>query len=159
MLVIEDEPLAQQVFSATLAGACELVQVETLAEGIAFLHERADAVHAVLLDLILPNGEGLAVVKQLKLSFPEVPVVVVTGMPASDPTDEQLLGAGVQEVVRKPNLNADILLSAMAHAIARTQWAKQMRQPMKEAMDTAKDITNQVLRKASEKMELGKSNG
>ncbi len=98
--------------------------VEQLSQGLACLAERAFDV--VLLDLGLPDSQGLATFTRLYTQVPTVPVVVLSGM-----QDEELaieaVHAGAQDYLVKGMYGSDMLVRAIRYAIERHQLQAQLR--------------------------------
>lgn len=101
-LVIDDHPLFCEALSMTLRAALDVGEIATaasLAEGLAAL--RADpAPDVVLLDLKLPDVDGLDGLVRLKRAAPGVPVVVVSAL-ADDRLIASALAAGAAGFVPK----------------------------------------------------------
>lgn len=98
-------------------------------------------VDAVVLDLMLPNGSGVALVKQLQSRFPAVPVVVVTGLEDSYSVDA--IHSGAQEFLLKGMLTPDILARAVRHAVVRHEVRAQHK-PLEEAVAGAVATVGQL---------------
>jgi DNA-binding NtrC family response regulator len=102
ILIVED----QQYVSSLLADAVRLQGHEVIVagggqEGLAFLdREHPDA---VFLDIIMPDPDGVEVLRRIRQRSPELPVVVITGG-ASARQREDLLRLGVTDFVEKPLL-------------------------------------------------------
>ncbi|KAF5040591.1 Response regulator receiver domain protein [anaerobic digester metagenome] len=93
LLVIEDNPadlrLLQELVREVAPGSFEIHSVRRLADGIAALRSRSYPV--VLLDLSLPDGQGLSTIDAVRAVAPETPLIVLSGM-----LDEELV-AGAHE--------------------------------------------------------------
>jgi two-component system nitrogen regulation response regulator GlnG len=78
LLVIDDEPVIQHAFrKAFRAPEYEVVSAQTAAEGLAALARRLPDV--VVLDVHLPDSDGLATLERIKAVDARVPVVMITG--------------------------------------------------------------------------------
>lgn len=101
-LVVDDHPLFCDALALTLRGLMGVERVETahdLAAALARL-EQAAPPDIVLLDLDLPDVEGLDGLLKLRATVPDVPVLVVTSM--TDPRlIEAALAAGASGFVPK----------------------------------------------------------
>lgn len=81
----------------------------------------------VLLDLQLPDSDGIESVETVTSTAPTVPVIVLTGMP------EQQLGIeavarGAQDYLPKDELEPRILLKTIQYAIERKEQSRELRQ-------------------------------
>jgi two-component system, OmpR family, response regulator len=99
LLVEDDIPLAQAVCGYLRAKAFTVDAVSSLAEARAILHSAQYA--AVLLDLHLGDGDGLALLPALR-ALPEKPLVVV--LTARDQVTDRIRGldAGADDYLTKP---------------------------------------------------------
>ena len=79
LLLVEDEPVYADLLTETLRASSrfELARAERLDEALAQLG--AESFDAVLLDLSLPDCNGLATFHELRAALPAMPVVVLTG--------------------------------------------------------------------------------
>ncbi|MCK4913444.1 MAG: response regulator [Planctomycetes bacterium] len=102
ILIIEDERDVQKVIAKRLMGAgFEVLCADDGYRGVELIHnERPDL---IVLDLQLPAGSGLTVLKNMRMSAYTryTPVVVLTGI--SDETLKQkVMEAGVDAYIEKP---------------------------------------------------------
>lgn len=88
----------------------------TLAEGLA--HVAAERFDVVLLDLGLPDAEGIDVVEQLRAAAPPLPIVVLSGRAEVD-TALESMRRGVQEYLVKGQAEDVLLPRAIRYAIER----------------------------------------
>lgn len=78
ILILADDPDVRDLFHVILTGAGHDVQsVETLT-GARTRMTRAPRPHLLLLDLLLPDGDALALCRDVKRAVPRLPIVVVT---------------------------------------------------------------------------------
>lgn len=125
LLFIEDNPLHVRLIEGLLAAESardfEIVHAGTLADGLARLEQVGpDAVQIVLLDLVLPDSEGLATFRRIHRVVPDVPIVVLTG------TDDVRTAAravelGAQDYLVKGRIDARDLARAIHYALQRTR--------------------------------------
>ncbi len=112
VLVAEDEPLAAMVIEDVLVGEGHAVALAP--DGAAALELAARQDFDVLLtDLAMPRVDGLALIRQLRLTQPDLPVVVMTGF-LSAPAAGELRGQAQPPValLQKP-FDIDRLLQAL----------------------------------------------
>ena len=79
---------------------------------------RAHAVDIILLDLGLPDAQGLAAVRRAHAAAPRVPLVVLTGMD-DESLAAQALQEGAQDYLIKGQIETRGLLRALRYAIER----------------------------------------
>lgn len=122
VLLIEDNPGDARLVAAYLdegsGGDCEVRQVRTLADGLS--HLLRNPVDLVLLDLGLPDSQGLDAFHQVRRLSPRTPVVILTG----DDNEDQALHAvrvGAEDYLSKQSVDSVTLLRAMRHAVQRRE--------------------------------------
>lgn len=100
ILIIDDDEPGRQVMELLLkkAGFAPL-SAENGAQGVALVHEgRADL---VLVDLFLPDKNGIEILREIRQVAPELEVVVITGH-ASAETAVQAMKEGAFDYITKP---------------------------------------------------------
>ena len=114
VLVVEDDPAAAQYMGVVLAG--EFENFRTAPEGIAALLSMESRLpDLVVLDLRLPDMEGLELLTLIKQRWAQVPVIVVTA--AGDAaTIVQAVQRGATNYLVKP-VSPDILLASARKAV------------------------------------------
>ncbi|NTU71298.1 MAG: response regulator transcription factor [Coriobacteriia bacterium] len=115
ILVVEDEDsIASFVVKGLTAEGHAVSRAATVAEAITL--GTTYEFDLILLDLILPDGRGEEVLKALRVSSPNVPVIVVSAL--GDVDDKvDLLDAGADDYLVKPFAFAE--LAARVRAAAR----------------------------------------
>ena len=120
LLLVEDNPgdarLLRELLSEGGANGIEWTHVESLAA--AERHLTDGGVDLILLDLGLPDAQGLETLRRAKLAAPRVPVVVLSGL-----DDESLaleaLHQGAGDYLVKGQISARELRRSMRHAVER----------------------------------------
>ena len=114
VVIVADEPLVARALTEQLRAAG--YRPET-AESIAHAHRMLEkaAPAAVLLDLNLPDGNGLDLLPRLRRQWPEVPVLVMTGH-GSIESAEKAMRQGAVNYITKP-MAADELCLAIESAV------------------------------------------
>jgi diguanylate cyclase (GGDEF)-like protein/PAS domain S-box-containing protein len=119
-LLVEDNPADARVLQEMVAGSREhelaLRPCRSLAEAIDEI-EGGDT-DCVLLDLSLPDVEGLDGIHRLSAQFPEVPIVILSGLDDEEVALESL-SAGAQDYLVKGSIEAAGLKRAVRYAIER----------------------------------------
>ena len=114
LLLIEDDiEVAQVLADAFEAEGHETAIEYTGEDGLAYLtRERPDA---VVLDVGLPAMNGVAVLRQIRSTDPDLPVIIMTGFATPDEIAEARR-LGVTEVIEKPEV-----LKHFSEALARVE--------------------------------------
>jgi two-component system OmpR family response regulator len=100
VLVVDDEDSLAELLSMALR--YEGWDVRTAATGAAAIRTAAEyPPTVVLLDVMLPDRDGLAVLRELRVAYPDVPVLFLT---AKDAVEDRIAGltAGGDDYVTKP---------------------------------------------------------
>ena len=124
VLIIDDDPLLREVAVELLTEAghdCAIAEDGRL--GIASLEARP--VELVLLDMIMPNMDGVETLGQIKARWPELPVVVMSAGTRSMAMQSLLRLAaslGADEVMQKP-LRRYVLLPLVERLLGRATKA------------------------------------
>jgi len=115
ILVVEDEDsIASFVVKGLTAEGHSVERAATAAEaiGLGITYD----FDLILLDLILPDGNGIDVLKRVRIDRPDVPVIVVSALGEVDDKVD-LLDAGADDYLVKPFAFAE--LAARVRAAAR----------------------------------------
>jgi two-component system, cell cycle response regulator len=122
VLVVEDNPadllLIQEMLAEVSTALFHLETAVRLADGMARLRQKGADV--VLLDLMLPDSDGLSTLRRIRECAPEVPVVVLTGVIA-DELAAQAIQGGAQDYLVKGHLDPHELARAIRHALERNR--------------------------------------
>jgi two-component system, NtrC family, response regulator AtoC len=121
ILVVDDERLIRWSLEQTLVKAG--YEVETVDSGAATANAlREDAPDVVLLDLKLPDTDGIQVLRHVKESHPDIQVVIMTAY-ADVPTAVEAMRLGAYDYIAKP-IDFDNLGVTLRNALE----ARQLRQ-------------------------------
>lgn len=114
VLLVEDMPSLQLVYKSVLMAAGHVVRVAaTAADGMAQFVEAVPDV--VLLDLVLPDRDGLDVMQDMLERHPEVAIIVITANGSINKAVEAMR-AGAHEFLVKP-FDEQRFLGAISNAI------------------------------------------
>lgn len=128
VLLVEDSVIFAEAVRLLLLGAApaavELHHVEKLADVSPDMDPKPDV---VLLDLSLPDAQGLDTIRGIQLRLPGTPVVVLTAESSSEVALDVVRG-GAQDYLVKGDFNVDTLVRTMRYAIERVQGEQLKRQ-------------------------------
>ncbi|MEM8804618.1 MAG: response regulator [Cyanobacteria bacterium P01_G01_bin.38] len=129
ILLVEDNlaeaRLLQEVLKGTILNRCQLVHTQRLSDAIEQLH--AQEFDIVLLDLSLPDSQGLASLDTLIEQGPYLPVVVLTNN-NDDALALEAVRRGAQDYLVKREINQLSLVRSLRYAIERKQAAEVLRE-------------------------------
>jgi signal transduction histidine kinase len=162
VLLIEDSfpeaKLLAQIFKGSAIGNFKLTHVQRLSGAIEVLQTREFDV--ALLDLTLPDSEGLESLDTLIKCSPDLPVVVLTNT-SDDQLSLEAVRRGAQDYLVKRQVNLDLLVRAVRYAIERKQNATAL-QAINESLELrvaerTKELeaTNQLFLRAQRLESLG----
>lgn len=121
ILIVDDNLLACEAISLVLESAGHTVrQTHRVAEALEMT--RAAPPDLAILDLSLPDGNGLDLVRDLEALAADLPVILYSGYFSTDGESEKKLTEtpGIVAVFRKPLRNAE-LLSTIAQVLPSTR--------------------------------------
>jgi signal transduction histidine kinase len=117
ILLVEDNPgdtrLLREMFDEDSSLTVDLTCVGFMADAESYL--AAHAVDVVLLDLGLPDAQGLAGIRRARVAAPDTPLVVLTGMD-DEALAAQSLQEGAQDYLIKGQIETRGLLRALRYA-------------------------------------------
>jgi two-component system, cell cycle response regulator len=116
ILLVEDNP-GDAVIVRELLGesdhACELTIVPRIRDCMRLIDDKL--VDMILLDLTLPDSDGLQGLNRLRAQAPEIPIIILTGLSDID-TAEQAVRSGAQDYLVKGHLEGNLLNHAVRFA-------------------------------------------
>ncbi len=99
ILIVEDEPDIALLLKMLLVAAGFVVLLAGDMAGARSALAQSPAFDLLVIDLVLPDGDGLVLCREAKAAQPARPVVVLTAQPAAR---EAALAAGADLFVTKP---------------------------------------------------------
>jgi DNA-binding NtrC family response regulator len=117
ILVVDDEASIADGLRLTLEAEGYAVRIAGSVRAALASVAQADA-HAAIVDLMLPDGDGLTLTKELKARDPALEVIVITAYGSVRKAMEATKGAGAFYVVEKP-FEPDELLGLVKNALER----------------------------------------
>ena len=113
ILYVEDDPIAIRALERVAQRLkCELIVARTIEEGAQLA---TNAMNLILLDLNLPDGDGLTLARQLRTAGMTMPIVAVSAGVFSD-AKQLCLEAGCTDYLSKP-----FTFNQMCHFISQYQ--------------------------------------
>jgi len=128
LIVDDDQAIRWTLTEALQSWGFAPVEAASVAE--ALKHFKADSPDVVLLDIDLPDGSGLDVLREIKRERPEVVAIMITGNVQIDNTISALRG-GAYDFIAKP-LNLEELRVTIRNAIEARHLRREVQQVRKE---------------------------
>lgn len=100
-MVVDDEEDLRRILVRMLASQGDVVEAEDSAQAIRLLRESKPKPDLLLLDVTLPDGSGLDVLKEARLIAPGMPVLMLTGQ-LDISTARDALEQGARAYMTKP---------------------------------------------------------
>ncbi len=139
ILLVEDNPadadLLEEILSDASGLSWQMTHVDCLHDALATLRDRSFDV--VLLDLSLPDSQGLGSVTRIQAQVPHLAIVVLTGL-ASEEVGLEALRQGVQDYLIKGQLDEQLLARTIRYASERSR-TQQLMQRQAAAMAASRD--------------------
>jgi serine phosphatase RsbU (regulator of sigma subunit) len=143
LLLVEDDDGDALLVSEYLAdassviGPVELIRARTLAAAVDLLSSNSDVYDCVLVDLGLPDTQGLAGLRSLRRAAPDVAHVVLTGL---DDVRQGVaaLAVGAQDYLVKGQVDGDLLARSLRYAITRRKAEQQLAEERSRTAENAR---------------------
>ncbi|MGZ4949382.1 MAG: ATP-binding protein [Halobacteriota archaeon] len=147
VLLIEDNPtdvrLVQQILRGTHSDGFNIISTSTLAQGLERLS--SDQADVILLDLGLPDSQGLDTFKVMREQAPALPIVVLT-VSDDETLGQQIVQEGAQDYLPKNVLAQDTctatLTRAIRYSIERKRSDRKLQQTHLEVQSLNEELQN-----------------
>jgi len=120
ILIVDDEEVVRLSFMRILGGTnCNVKAVSTWSQISQLMQQ--DPYDVVLLDLRMPEMDGITVLKALKQRWPESEVIIITGYPTLESAKEAV-ALGAYDYLTKP-VGPEQVIDASNAAMQHKRWA------------------------------------
>lgn len=127
ILIVEDDLIDRKMLERLLAqsslGRCAVQNAERLAGAVELLQNHPFDV--VLLDLGLPDSQGMESAVRLQAQAPQTPIIVLSGLDDAN-VATQAVQIGVQDYLIKGQVDASLLMRAIRYALERKKAERQL---------------------------------
>ena len=137
-LLVEDDPEDTLLLMNLMARSTwpsfrfTLDCAEDLASGLAVLAK--GGIEVVLLDLMLPDSRGIETVRAVRSGFPDIPLVVLTGL-RDEALGLEAVAQGAQDYQVKGNIDGHALKRTISYAVERHRMLARLKNVIEGAAD------------------------
>jgi signal transduction histidine kinase len=135
---IADSRLIREMLSESKEVSFDLKYVERLQAGLEQLGQ--GGIDVVLLDLGLPDSQGLETLDKTYALAPEVPIVVLTGLD-DDTLGVKAVNRGAQDYLKKGQVDGELLMRTIRYAIERKR-AKERESELQRQLDLSRRLVS-----------------
>jgi signal transduction histidine kinase len=146
VLLVDDEPSLRLTMSEFLRRAG--YEVQAVADYHAAAGVTNDRMDVAIVDVNLPGGSGVDLLKQFGDGEPYVPVIMITGEPSLSLVPE-IVRAGAYDFLTKPVVK-DVLLRAVARAAEKKRLVDEKRRLEGEVRRHAEELEKRVAERTAE---------
>ncbi len=146
ILLVEDDPQDAFLLRHALAKINDQIVIhhcERLSKGLEFLKDGEAGLDVVLLDLTLPDSQGLETFSRIHNQTPQIPIVVLSGM-----DDENLairaVREGAQDYLIKGEANPQLLVRSLYYAVERRKSEEALIRARNELEIRVKERTSEL---------------
>ena len=148
ILLIQDDPTDNNAVRTALNGSFQIEWVRSCSAGLERLaqarKQRTVPIGAMLVDLMLPDCQGIETFDRLFLAAPQIPILVLSG--AQDEAVAKLaVQHGAQDYLLKNHLDAYLLAKALGSMIERAAIAEALFNEQERAQVTLNSIGDAVM--------------
>lgn len=141
LLIVEDDPAAARIVSEMLkqcTTACFwTIHADCLADALDRISQKK--IDAVLLDLNLPDSQGLEGLEKITAAYPGLPVILCTGTDDED-IGTQALQRHAADYLIKGQINPNLLVRSIRYAIERKRAENAQKQSQQDLEQALKDL-------------------
>lgn len=130
ILIVEDNPTDAHLARALVEGEGGRFRAEVVTDLAAALRRlAAEELSAVLLDLTLPDAQGLLGLTRIREIRPDLPIVIFSGQ-ADEEMAVEAVAAGAQDYLVKGRIDRDLLTRALRYAMERQRLMLELREAL-----------------------------
>lgn len=146
VLLIDDDAAERALFRERLknveSDAFDFREAETLSDSLGLIQN--EPVDLAILDLNLPDTEGLATLKSLYAAAPSVPIIVLTGLDDAD-LGLKAIQVGAQDFLVKGDLAPELIRRSVRYALERHKILMRLEAAEYENLQTRERLSLQRL--------------
>ncbi|NLZ12911.1 MAG: GGDEF domain-containing response regulator [Thermotogaceae bacterium] len=127
-LLVEDSLIDEKIITKMLSSSKDPIVNVSVCQTLqtAFLYLSEHPIDLVFLDLSLPDSYGIDTYINLKHHFPDIPVIILTGM-ENENASIKAIQHGAQDYLIKKEITSSLLVRSMRYAIERFRLMQEMK--------------------------------
>ena len=115
-----------------------ITHTTSLNKGLDVLTQRD--IDLILLDLHLPDGQGVDLVNRLQIDYSDVPIIILTGVDSEEMLGLELVRRGAQDYLPKNGIATNTLIRCIRYAIQRHQLSCKIQRQAGELQDANAEL-------------------
>lgn len=151
VLVVDDMELNRELLKEMLQNQYDVMLADNGKQALELLHQYSDEIAVVLLDLIMPEMDGFAVLERMQQEnlIHKLPVIVISGETSTE-AEVRCFDYGVTDFVQKP-FNASIVRRRVKNVISLFDYQNQLEEKVHKQTETLRK-QNEMLQSQTEKL-------
>ena len=141
ILVVEDNfadaEFIVELLSDQPGPSLDIVKAKDLSSAVSLLS--GNGIELVLLDLGLPDSQGIGTVRTLRNQYPRIPILVLTGLDDEE-TGILALHEGAQDYLVKGRMNGPSLVRSIRYAYERNRFEEELIRKNEELLKVTEDL-------------------
>ena len=115
-LIVDDERVNRELLGFIASSEFDVLYAEDGSEALRILHEKADVISLVLLDLLMPGMNGFEVMRTMRgdSEYDRIPIIVLTN---EENAEVECLKLGASDFIIKPYNMPEVILARMNKAV------------------------------------------
>lgn len=138
VLIVEDDPVSNRLLEHMISDTGgDMIATAAFSLKEAFRALENDRHDVILLDLDLPDSNGLDTVVRMVARYPNIAVVVVTGK-YDESFGTEVIRVGAQDYLFKGKFNVHVLLKTIRYSVERKKSVEKIKEAQKQLVHAAK---------------------
>lgn len=161
ILISDDSEINRKIISNLFSDSYEILEAADGEQTLNYVEEYINKIAIILLDLVMPNVNGLDVLKELnkKGILKDIPVIMITGE-ASGTEEKEAYDLGASEVIKKPiesyvvKKRVETIIDLYMHKNDLEELVKRQTKTLEEQEQRLRKVNNQVIETLSTVVEF-----
>lgn len=135
ILIVDDLEINRELLAEILKSEYEILMAEDGVHGLQIAEEYHDSISVILLDLMMPNMDGFAVLEQLsqKTWSKQIAIMIISGDNAVK-TEERCFEYGVADFIHRP-FNNRLIRKRVNNVVSLYQYQEELEQKVEKQTD------------------------